>query len=77
MLVSCHKTRSIFDRYHLVSEEDLKKAAERLATRHQQRMVRSTLTMRPPSASMRDANHMSSTIDLVGAGGRTRADTEG
>jgi hypothetical protein len=32
MQMGGHKTRSIFDRYHIVSEEDLREAARRLET---------------------------------------------
>ena len=51
MQISGHKTRSVFDRYNVVSEEDLRGAAERLATFVQAEKVTTTVTVANTSAS--------------------------
>ena len=49
MTISEHRTRSVFDRYNVTSEEDLKVAAERLERYIQQKKVTNTVTLRDAS----------------------------
>jgi hypothetical protein len=45
MAISGHKTRSVFDRYNIVNETDLKVAVKALATYYEQEKVTLSVTL--------------------------------
>jgi hypothetical protein len=50
MMITGHKTRSVFDRYNIVSEQDLLASGDRLARYADQQSARRTVIPLPPTA---------------------------
>ena len=57
MAISGHKTRSVFDRYNIVTETDLKVAAKALATYYEQKKVTLSVTLAELSRQRSDSSN--------------------
>jgi hypothetical protein len=71
MMVSGDQTRSVFERYNIVSDEDLKFAAARREQYHRAQMGTISGTIAHPS-NKKGADRIGQPLDIAGAGGENR-----
>ena len=70
MRITGHKTQSVFDRYNITSEEDLKEAAGKLSKYILAKKVTIAVTL--PQEQVLGSNTVSQPIEIYGGGGGIR-----